>query len=124
MGALYFAQQHSLGALVALEICPLSAEYPIEDGPKPVLLAQDGYGLYDEELNYDLQAAAAIAQVPIQMAVLDKFGSDGSIAMKFGHVPRAACLSFPTQNTHGFEVAHLWAIANCAQILTAYLNGD
>ena len=123
LGAMYFTQQHRLGELVALEICPLSPEYPIEDGPKPVILSQDSYGLYDEDLNYDLQAAATLANVPVQMAAIDGFGSDGSIAMKFGHVPRAACLSFPTQNTHGYEVAHLGAIAHCAQLLTVYLNG-
>ena len=41
-------------------------------------------------------------------------------AMKFGHVARAACLSFPTQNTHGYEIAHLGAIANCIRILMSY----
>jgi len=40
--------------------------------------------------------------------------------MKNGHVPRAACLSFPTQNTHGYEIAHLGAIANCITILKAF----
>ncbi|MEM9244719.1 MAG: M42 family peptidase [Cyanobacteria bacterium P01_F01_bin.153] len=123
LGAMYFANQHRLGALLALEICPLSPEYPVEDGPKPVILSQDGYGIYDEDINYDLLAAATLAKVPVQTATLSGFGSDGSIAMKFGAVPRAACLSFPTQNTHGYEVAHLGAIANCAKILTAYLNG-
>ena len=32
-------------------------------------------------------------------------------------IRRAACLGFPTQNTHGFEIAHLDAIENCARIL-------
>ncbi len=122
LGAMYFANQHRLGALLALEICPLSPEYPVEDGPKPVILSQDGYGIYDEEINGELQAAATVANVPVQMATLSGFGSDGSIAMKFGAVPRAACLSFPTQNTHGYEVAHLGAIANCAKLLAAYLT--
>lgn len=44
--------------------------------------------------------------------------------MKQGHVPRAACLGFPTQNTHGFEIAHLDAIENCARILEEVCNGD
>jgi putative aminopeptidase FrvX len=39
--------------------------------------------------------------------------------MKFGHVPRAACLSFPTDNTHGYEIAHLDAIARCIDILSS-----
>ncbi len=120
IGALYFAQQHSLAALIALEICPLAREYPVQPGDAPVLLAQDSYGLYDDRLNTELQDSAARAGIPIQFATLSGFGSDGSIAMKFGHVPRAACLSFPTENTHGYEIAHLGAIANCARILQTF----
>lgn len=120
IGALYFTQNQPLDALIALEICPLSLEYPIEDGEAPVLLSQDGYGIYDEGLNGELRQAAADADVPFQLATISGFGSDGSIAMKFGHVARAACLSFPTQNTHGYEIAHLGAIANCVHILEKY----
>jgi len=120
LGALYFSNRTRLEAIVALEICPLSPEYPIEDGDRPVLIAQDGYGIYDEGLNRDLRSAAADIDLPVQLAVLDGFGSDASLAVKFGHVARGACLGFPTQNTHGYEVAHLGAIANCARLLTAY----
>lgn len=120
IGALYFTQRQPLEALIALEICPLAAEYPIDDGENPVLLVQDGYGVYDEGLNAQLRAAAIAADVEVQLAVISGFGSDASIAMKFGHVARAACLAFPTQNTHGFEIAHLGAIGNCAAILKAY----
>ncbi len=120
IGALYFTARQQLEALIALEISPLAPEYPIQDGSIPVLLSQDGYGIYDEGLNQELQQAAQQANVPIQMAVISSFGSDGSLAMKFGHVARAACLGFPTQNTHGYEIAHLGAIANCARILSAY----
>ncbi|MDB9512093.1 M42 family peptidase [Kamptonema animale CS-326] len=120
IGALYFTQRQELDALIALEICPLAPEYPIDDGEKPVLLSQDGYGIYDEGLNGELRQAADRAGVVVQLAAIAGFGSDASIAMKFGHVARAACLAFPTQNTHGFEIAHLGAIANCTRILTAY----
>lgn len=120
VGAMYFSQHQQLDALIALEICPLSAEYPIADGEAPVLLAQDGYGLYDDGLTRQLQQAAEQASVPVQIATISGFGSDGSIAMKNGHVPKSACLSFPTQNTHGFEIAHLGAIANCVTILKAF----
>jgi putative aminopeptidase FrvX len=120
IGALYFTQRQRLQALIALEICPLAPEYPIVEGEVPVLLSQDGYGIYDEGLNEHLRQAAETAQVPVQLAVISGFGSDASIAMKFGHVARAACLSFPTQNTHGYEIAHLGAISNCIQILQSY----
>ncbi|PPT04976.1 Deblocking aminopeptidase [Geitlerinema sp. FC II] len=120
IGALYFTNRNRLDALIALEICPLAPEYPIEDGDAPVLLSQDGYGVYDEWLNARLRAAAQEANVPLQQAVIRSFGSDGSIAMKFGHVARAACLGFPTQNTHGFEIAPLGAIDRCIQVLASY----
>ncbi len=124
IGALYFTQNQPLDALIALEICPLSSEYPIADGEAPVLLSQDSYGMYDEGLNGELRQAAKASGVPLQLAILSKFGSDASIAMKFGHVARAACLSFPTQNTHGYEIAHLGAIANCIYLLKAYCQTE
>lgn len=120
IGALYFTQNQTLESLIALEICPLADEYPIKAGIAPVLLSQDNYGVYDELLNAEIRTAAKQANVPLQLAVIDGFGSDASIAMKFGHVCRGACLSFPTQNTHGYEIAHLGAIANCIEILTRY----
>jgi putative aminopeptidase FrvX len=122
VGAMYFSQRRHLEALIALEICPLSAEYPIEDGEAPVLLTQDAYGLYDEGLNMEIWQAAQRQQIPLQWAAISGFGSDGSIAMKFGHVARAACLGFPTQNTHGYEVAHLGAIGQCVRALRAYVE--
>ena len=120
VGALYFTQNQTLEALIALEICPLAAEYPIEAGASPVLLFQDSYGIYDENLNAELLLAAKKRRILLQLAVLDGFGSDASIAMKFGHVARSACLSFPTENTHGYEIAHLGAIANCITVLQEY----
>ena len=120
IGALYFTQKQSLDALIALEICPISAEYPVKPGTDPVLLVQDGYGLYDEDLNAEIRQAADAQNIALQLTTLSGFGSDASIAMKFGHVARAACLSFPTQNTHGYEIAHLGAIDRCIQLLQAF----
>lgn len=122
VGALYFSNQNRLESLIALEICPLSDEYAIESGDIPVVLSQDKYGLYDEWLTQQLIRAAEARSLPIQQAVITGFGSDASIAMTFGHVPKAACLSFPTDNTHGYEIAHLGAIAHCIDILEQYCN--
>lgn len=124
VGALYFTQRQPLDALIALEICPIAPEYAIVDGAAPVLLAEDSHGLYDESLNETIRRVAAHCEVPLQMAVISGFGSDGSIAMRAGHVPRAACLGFPTQNTHGYEIAHLGAIENCIEILDAVCQQD
>ncbi|HAO09606.1 MAG TPA: peptidase M42 [Planktothrix sp. UBA8407] len=124
IGALYFTQRQTLEALIALEVCPLAPEYPIAGDERPVLLSQDSYGVYDEGLNGQLRQAATTAGVPLQLTILSGFGSDASIAMKFGHVARAACLGFPTQNTHGYEIAHLGAIANCVKVLQAFCEKD
>ena len=45
IAALYFTQRQPLDVLIALEISPLAAEYPILDGENPVLQVQDGYGV-------------------------------------------------------------------------------
>jgi putative aminopeptidase FrvX len=68
------------------------------------------------------EEVGAIGALYFSQRAISGFGSDASIAMKFGHVARAACLSFPTQNTHGFEIAHLGAIGNCARILKTYCD--
>lgn len=124
IGALYFSQQQRLDALIALEICPLAPEYPIEAGVAPAILSQDSYGIYDETLNWQLRQAAEKSDIPVQLATLSRFGSDASIAMKFGHVARAACLAFPTQNTHGYEIAHLGAISNCIGLLKSFCETE
>jgi putative aminopeptidase FrvX len=124
IGALFFTQNQRLDALIALEVCPLSEEYPFKDGESPVLLSQDSYGIYDEGLNGQLRQSAKQLDMPVQLTILSQFGSDASIAMKFGHVARAACLAFPTQNTHGYEIAHLGAIANCIDLLKAFCETE
>lgn len=124
IGALHFTQRSKVDELIALEVCPVAPEYPVQTGASPVLLSQDGYGLYDEQLNQRLRNAALAQDIPLQLAVLSGFGSDGSIAMKSGHVARSACLGFPTENTHGYEIAHLGAIQHCLELLCAYCEGD
>lgn len=120
VGALYLTQRQRIDTLIALEICPKSAEYPIASDTAPTLVSQDGHGLYDETLNRDMAAVAQIAGIETQFVVLSGFGSDASLALKNGHVPRAACLGFPTDNTHGYEIAHLGAIEGCLKILAAW----
>nr|WP_245405860.1 hypothetical protein [Sphingobium sp. Sx8-8] len=124
IGVLHFVRHHSVDALVALEIAPIAPEYPILTGADPVLVVEDSYGIYDDPLNRELRKSAAAVGVSLQLAVLNGFGSDGSIAMKSGGVARAACLGFPTENTHGFEIAHLGALRNMTNILVALCDGN
>ncbi|MAG37599.1 MAG: peptidase M42, partial [Dehalococcoidia bacterium] len=54
-----------------------------------------------------------------QEAVLSAFGSDAGLARKAGAVPRSACVGFPAENSHGYEVAHLGGMLNCGRLLEA-----
>lgn len=120
IGAMYYSGRARPDALIALEICPKSKEYPIGSDQTPVLLSQDGYGLYDEGLSQNIKASALQIGIGVQHVVLSGFGSDASLAMKSGHVAKAACLAFPTDNTHGYEIAHIDAIESCFRILERY----
>lgn len=120
IGVMYFTRQSQVDELIALEICPKSVEYPVVQDQWPVLVSQDGYGLYDEGLNRRLAAVAESVGMDVQHVVLSGFGSDASIVMKNGTVPKAACLGFPTDNTHGYEIAHAAAIEACLKLLEAY----
>jgi len=120
IGAMYFTQRLAIDRLIALEICPLSSEYPIHAGDSPVLVTRDSYGLYDDRLTQDLKQAAESAEVDVQLTTLERFGSDASIAMKFGHIAQGACLGFPAHNSHGYEITHLGAIVGCMEVLQAY----
>lgn len=117
VGALYFSQRNQIDAMVALEIAPIAPEYAIAEGASPVLFAEDAHGLYDEALNNTLRRFAGQQGIETQTGVFNGFGSDASICVKNGHVPRAACLGFPTQNSHGYEIAHLDAFDNMLAIL-------
>lgn len=64
--------------------------------------------------------ASAKAGIALQSAVISCFRSDGSLCMKSGHVPRAACLCFATENTHGYEIASLDALVNLIHLLRAF----
>lgn len=120
IGAMYFTQRLAIDRLIALEICPLSNEYPTQAGCDPVLVTRDAYGLYDDRLTQDLKRAAEDAYLNVQLTTLERFGSDASIAMKFGHIAQGACLGFPTHNTHGYEITHLGAIVGCIELLQTY----
>jgi putative aminopeptidase FrvX len=54
--------------------------------------------------------------------VVSRYGSDASTSINTGRVLRAACLAVATENTHGFEIAHLDAVEGCVRILQRWLG--
>ncbi len=123
LGALHYTLHQKPDELIALEVAPLAKEYPIAFDDQPVLLSSDNYSFYTLDLNHRLEQAAKSKGLSIQHCTLSGFGSDASLCIKNGHVARAACLGFPTENTHGYEITSLDALWNLYQVLSAYMSG-
>jgi putative aminopeptidase FrvX len=64
----------------------------------------------------ELEEVRDLLMVRRQLATITGFGSGTAIELRFGHVSRAACLSLPIENIHGYEyeIAHLRAISTCS----------
>jgi putative aminopeptidase FrvX len=121
-GAKWYASRTAAEAAVAFEVTPVAAEYRIEAGPEPVLVAADAYGPLDDSLSAELEDAAVAAGIGMRHAVLSGYGSDATAALSGGMIARTACLAFATENTHGFEIAHLDGIAACVDVLERWLS--
>jgi len=122
-GAKWYASRTDAEAAVAFEVTPVAKEYRIDPGPDPVLVAADGLGPLEDTLNAELEDAAAAAGVNLRYAALSGFGSDATAALSSGMIARTACLAFATENTHGFEIAHLGGIVGCVDVLERWLAG-
>ena len=121
-GSQYYARRSDAVALVALEVVPVAKEYAIEPGPEPVLVRADAYGPLDDALSSELADAAVAEGLGIRHAVVSRYGSDASTSLDTGRIARSACLAAATENTHGFEIAHLDAIEGCVRILQRWLG--
>jgi putative aminopeptidase FrvX len=121
-GAKWYASRTDAEAAVAFEVTPVAAEYRIEPGPDPVLVVADAHGPLDDSRAAELEDAAAAAGRSIRHAVVSNFGSDASSALSGGLIARTACLAFATENTHGFEIAHLDGITACVDVLERWLS--
>jgi putative aminopeptidase FrvX len=122
-GAKWYASRTAAEAAVAFEVTPVAEEYLIDAGPDPVLVVADSHGPLEDTLTAELEDAGRAAGISMRHAVLSGFGSDASSALSFGMIARTACLAFATENTHGFEIAHLDGITGCVDVLERWLSG-
>ncbi|MFI5049030.1 MAG: M20/M25/M40 family metallo-hydrolase [Gaiellales bacterium] len=121
-GAQWYARRTDAEALLALEVVPVAVEYGLEPGPSPVIIRGDSNGPLDDGLSAELEDAAAAVGRPVRQVVVSRYGSDASKVLGTGRVGRTACLGVATENTHGFEIAHLDAIAGCVDVLDRWLG--
>jgi putative aminopeptidase FrvX len=121
-GSQFYARHTAAEALVALEVIPVAAEYDLPQSADPVLIRADARGPLDDGLSLELDEAARGLGLTMRQVVVSRYGSDASTSLMHGLVPRSACLGFATENTHGYEIAHLGAIAACVDVLDRWLS--
>lgn len=119
-GGQYVARTLPADTMIAVEIAPIAPEYPIKMSPAPVVFYKDSY-TYDKALCDRLAALGDEMGLGHQRGIFRSLGTDVSIALKAGLVGRGATIGFPTENTHGYEMANLEAIGNCARVLARYV---
>ena len=122
VGGCYVARTLGLEHAVALEVGPVADEYETRNCGSPILLYRDASVVYDSAGNRALCEAAGSLGIEVQRAVVSSFGSDASFAVKYGLVPRGNCMCFPTDNTHGYELASMSGIYNTARVLARFLE--
>lgn len=121
-GATVAADHLPVDTMLALEIGPVADEYGLVLDERPIVWYRDSTGTYTKSFCDELVATGAKLGIGVQRAVYSHAGSDASCARSAGQVGRVACLSFPAQNTHGFEVAPMEGILNMGRILLACLR--
>ena len=121
-GAVYSLRQIPAETVIALEIVPVAEEYQTRNTGGPALLYGDGQGVYHEGILGRMEALAEELGIGTQQAVVTSFGSDASIARRTGAAGRSACIGYPAENTHGYEICAVDGILNCARLLLAYLR--
>lgn len=123
-GGSYISRQLDPYDFIAVEIAPVAEEYPIKMNGQPVVIFKDGIYHYNPQLSRELVIAGKRCGIECQAAVIRSFGSDASVSAKSGLNGRAACIGFPTENTHGYEISTLMAIENCVNVLFDYFTYD
>ena len=123
VGGVYAARSLPGDIVIAVDVAPVAPEYPVEIGARPVVFYMDATFIYDKPLADELCTLSAKLGVEPQRMVVRCYGSDASAAAKHGVAGRSALVGFPTENTHGCEIAHPEALVNCAHLVASYAAG-
>jgi putative aminopeptidase FrvX len=122
LGAAYAARTLPIETLIAVEVGPVAPEYQTQNTGDPIVLYQDAHALYDEGINDRFARIAGSLGFSVQRACVASFGSDASYTKAYGSIGRAACLCYPTENTHGYEISSITGIENTIRLLSGYLS--
>ena len=120
-GASYAARTLPGEITLAIDVGPVALEYQTVLSADPIIVYQDGVGIYDKKIADRLAQIAERLKLKPQCATFCNYGSDASIAYSRGQSAKAALLCFPVENTHGYEITHQHSLQTCSDLLCAYL---
>jgi putative aminopeptidase FrvX len=118
-GGRYVARTLPVRTMIAIEVAPVAPEYAIEMSPAPVINYKDKF-VYHKGLSDRLCAIGDDLGFGHQRSLFRTMGTDAGEAYRSGTIARAACVCFPTESTHGYEMAQFESIINTGRMLGAY----
>lgn len=97
--------------------------HPAKLGGGPLLVHQDASAHYSHRMTMALVEAGKAANIPIQQAVFQNYGSDGAALIRRG--VETALLTFPTRYTHSpNEMVTEAELVQCVDLILAYAERD
>ncbi|MDH7569470.1 MAG: M20/M25/M40 family metallo-hydrolase [Armatimonadota bacterium] len=121
-GGAFAAAHLPAPTVLALEVGPVAEEYDNTNSPAPVIWYQDSSHTYSKALSDQLMNLAEQLGFGAQPVVYTNAGTDASLARKYGQSGHVACVAFPVENSHGYEIAHLEGMCNTARLVEAFLR--
>jgi len=130
IGAASLADEVTFDRAVAVDVGltgdhpgPDPKDFPAKLGAGPTVVYQDASCHYSRRLSDELVAAAARARLPVQRAVYQFYGSDGSALLRRG--VETALLTYPTRYTHSpIETVDEGDLLATVDLLCAFAGGD
>lgn len=123
-GGAFAAARIPAETMIAIEVGPVAEEYDNANSPQPIVWYHDAYHPYSKRLSDRLMALADSLGFGAQPVVYASAGTDASAARKSGQIGRIACVGFPVENSHGYEIAHIEGMLNTVALLEAFLKGE
>jgi putative aminopeptidase FrvX len=120
-GGAYAARTLPGNETIAIEVAPVHREYDIQNCASPVVIYKDSAMVYSKNLSDKLYHLGKTLGFGCQACSVSSFGSDASHALKYGLTGKAACVGFPTENTHGYEIAQIDGMENSAKLILTFL---
>lgn len=122
IGAAYAQKTLPAQISIALETAPADDHFGVAFSDQPVVIYHDTWSSSDKHLcDQIMQIGTEIGLRP-QAAVYTDYGSDASVAKRYGIVARSVTLGIPTRSTHGYEMIHMNGISNLTKLVEAFLE--